>query len=69
VSSKKPQPEESREAERQRVGLCADCIHVRKIESDRSSIFYFCQRSRTEPEFPKYPRLPVLQCRGYEEKA
>ncbi len=39
---------------------------MRRIESDRSSVFYLCQRSATDASFPKYPRLPVLQCRGYE---
>jgi hypothetical protein len=51
-----------------RVGLCLTCIHMRRIESARGSTFYLCQRSMTEPEFPKYPRLPVLRCQGYEEK-
>jgi hypothetical protein len=49
-----------------RVGLCADCQFMRRIESDRGSIFYFCQRSATDPSFPKYPRLPVLRCAGHE---
>jgi hypothetical protein len=48
------------------VGLCVTCIFLRKIHSDRGSTFYLCQRSTTDPNFPKYPRLPVLQCRGYE---
>jgi hypothetical protein len=26
-----------------------------------------CERSLTDPSFPRYPRLPVLTCRGYEE--
>ena len=42
---------------------------MRRIESDRGSKFYLCQRSATDPSFPKYPRLPVLQCVGYEEHA
>ena len=25
-----------------------------------------CERSKTDPSFPKYPRVPVLECRGYE---
>jgi|SRR5215469_15672551 len=49
------------------VGLCAHCTHVRRITSDRGSRFYLCRRSATDPSFPKYPRLPVVQCRGYEE--
>jgi len=28
-----------------------------------------CSRSKHEAHlFPKYPRLPVLSCKGYEEK-
>ena len=48
------------------VGLCESCRFVRRIESDRGSIFYLCQRSLTDGAFPKYPRLPVLLCRGYD---
>jgi len=50
------------------VGLCATCRHVRLIRSDRGTTFYFCQLSATDPRFPKYPRLPVLSCSGYEEE-
>jgi hypothetical protein len=46
--------------------LCADCRFMRRIESDRGSTFYLCERSATDANFPKYPRLPVLQCAGYE---
>jgi len=49
-------------------GLCDSCRYRRVIESDRGSIFYLCERSLTDPSFPKYPRLPVLACRGYELK-
>ena len=50
-----------------RIGLCADCQHMRLIKSDRGSVFYFCQLSASDARFPKYPRLPVLQCAGYEQ--
>lgn len=53
-------------SETKRVGLCLSCQHVRLVRTDRGSIFYQCQRSATDPSYPKYPRLPVLQCRGYE---
>jgi len=46
------------------VGLCATC-HYRRIVPGGRSTFYMCQRSFTEPEYPKYPRLPVIACRGY----
>jgi hypothetical protein len=46
------------------AGLCATCVHCRVIRA-RRSVFYMCQRSFTDPRFPKYPRLPVLQCIGH----
>ena len=48
------------------VGLCSQCMHMREIHSDRGSTFYMCQLSATDARFPKYPRLPVLQCLGYQ---
>jgi hypothetical protein len=53
---------------RDMVGLCVTCEHVRLIMSDRGATFYQCGRSSSDPSFPKYPRLPVLQCPGYEPK-
>jgi len=50
----------------QRIGLCETCKFMRRMESDRGSVFYMCQRSSTDAAFPKYPRLPVLQCKGYD---
>ena len=54
--------------ERARIGVCADCEHMRRVVSDRGSTFYLCAKVLNEPEFPKYPRLPVIQCRGYKAK-
>jgi hypothetical protein len=54
--------------EPERAGLCADCRYVRLIKSDRGSTFYLCERSVSDKCFPKYPRLPIIQCRGYEKK-
>jgi len=50
----------------QKVGLCADCRHARRIESSRGSVFWLCERSKTDPAYKKYPPLPVLRCLGYE---
>jgi hypothetical protein len=50
------------------AGLCADCLHARRIESARGSRFFSCELSLTDPRFPKYPRLPVLSCSGYATK-
>jgi hypothetical protein len=50
------------------AGLCSHCRHARRIESDRGSVFWLCELSRTDERFPKYPRLPVLSCPGYQKK-
>lgn len=52
--------------EHSEVGLCADCRFMRSMKSDRGSTFYLCTLSASDTSFPKYPRLPVLQCRGYK---
>lgn len=49
-------------------GLCRDCRHVRRVVSGRGSVFYLCERSRTDPAYSKYPRLPVRLCAGYERE-
>lgn len=56
-------------AEQVKVGLCAECLHARRIVSAKGSEFWRCARSETDPRFPRYPRLPVLQCQGYEKDA
>ena len=48
------------------VGLCESCLWSRRVVSAKGSEFWLCGRSETDPGFPKYPRLPVLHCPGYE---
>jgi hypothetical protein len=51
------------------AGLCDACVHQRVVKNTRGSTFSLCQRSKTEPErFPRYPRLPVTRCDGYEPR-
>jgi hypothetical protein len=47
-------------------GLCGACRHSRVIETARGSVFRLCERSTTDPRFPRYPNLPVLSCLGFE---
>ena len=47
------------------VGLCARCRHARQLVTPRSR-FWFCERSRQDKSFERYPRLPMLACRGFE---
>lgn len=46
------------------IGLCSDCQHCRIVQGERSA-FYMCRLSFTNPEYRKYPPLPVLRCPGY----
>jgi len=55
-----------RDTARVRFGLCDTCVHQQIVRNTRGSVFSLCRRSRDEPEFPRYPRVPVLECRGYE---
>jgi len=41
---------------------------VRRIVSDRGSVFYLCELAKIDARFAKYPRLPVLSCFGYQHK-
>jgi hypothetical protein len=50
------------------IGLCAACRHQQVVRTTRGSTFSLCRRSREDPAFPRYPRLPVLECRGFEER-
>jgi hypothetical protein len=49
-----------------RSGLCASCVHARPVTSGRGSTFVLCGRSQSDANYPKYPRLPVTRCAGFE---
>jgi len=57
-------PERERDQE---VGLCARCVFARVVGSDRGAEFYLCGRAETDSRFAKYPRLPVMECVGFEK--
>jgi hypothetical protein len=50
------------------AGLCDSCRHQRLVPNTRGSVFSRCERSRTDERFPKYPRLPVRECIGWEQR-
>jgi hypothetical protein len=50
------------------AGLCDLCRHQRVVRNTRGSTFSLCERSKTDPAFPRYPRLPVVECSGYEPR-
>ena len=49
--------------------LCDACRHQQLVRNTRGSVFSLCLRHKTEPDrFPRYPRLPVTRCEGYERR-
>lgn len=48
------------------AGLCDTCRHQQVVRNTRGSAFSLCRRSRTQSEFPRYPRVPVRACAGHE---
>jgi hypothetical protein len=50
------------------AGLCDSCRYQKIIRSGRGSVFSMCERHKTEPDYPKYPRLPVRECPGYDRR-
>ena len=47
------------------IGLCRDCRHAREVPT-AGTRYWLCRRSATDPSFPKYPRLPMRACRGFQ---
>ena len=50
------------------IGLCTTCTWQKVIRSGRGSTFSMCRRHFEDERFPKYPRLPVTACPGYERR-
>jgi hypothetical protein len=47
------------------TGLCGECLHLRLLRTGRSR-FVRCQLAESDPGYPRYPLLPVLDCKGCE---
>jgi hypothetical protein len=52
-----------------RAGLCDTCANQRVVTNTRGSSFSLCEKSKTDPRFPKYPRIPVVECPGYAPRS
>jgi hypothetical protein len=55
-----------KESRRPAAGLCETCRHRQENRSDRDSVYLYCRKSESDPQFPKYPPLPVMLCSGHE---
>ena len=49
-----------------RFGLCDRCTHQKLIKSGRGSLFSMCRIGLRDPDWPKYPRMPVSACPRFE---
>jgi hypothetical protein len=47
-------------------GLCDSCKNQRIVVSGRGSRFSMCELGQKDPDWPKYPRVPVTECERYE---
>ena len=59
---------ERRDTGAMEFGLCDSCAYQQIVRNTRGSVFSLCRRSREDPDFPKYPRVPVEACAGYESR-
>jgi hypothetical protein len=47
-------------------GLCDRCAHQKLVTSGRGSVFSMCRLGLQDPDWPKYPRMPVERCSRFE---
>ncbi len=53
----------------QASGQCASCVHARSIPHPRGTEAYcMCGLAESDPQYDKYPRLPVQNCPGYRQR-
>jgi hypothetical protein len=62
-----PDPSPSEPSPGVGAGLCDRCTHQQIVRNTRGSSFSLCRRSREDPAYPRYPRVPVLECPGFED--
>ena len=47
-------------------GLCGTCVHAKLNETHRGTAYLRCTRAAWDARLPRYPRLPVTTCPGFE---
>lgn len=48
------------------AGLCAACVHPKVNVTRRGTAYLRCLRAAWDERLPRYPRLPVRACPGFE---
>ncbi len=49
-------------------GLCDACRHAKFNETRRGTAYLRCTRAEWDATLVRYPRLPVVQCAGFERQ-
>lgn len=49
-----------------REGLCPHCRHVKRVVSERGSVFLRCTLAARDPRLPRYPPQPRPFCHAWE---
>lgn len=47
--------------------LCEYCSHMKPIISGKGKVFVQCRKHFEDASYPKYPRVPVLRCLGFND--
>jgi GNAT superfamily N-acetyltransferase len=49
------------------AGLCETCAHAKLNATRKGTAYLRCTRATWDQRLPRYPRLPVIDCPGYEK--
>jgi hypothetical protein len=49
-------------------GLCRACQHPKLNQTRRGTTYLRCTRAEWDSTLPRYPRLPVIECAGFDRK-
>jgi len=48
------------------AGWCQQCVHAKVNRTKRGTAYLRCLRAAWDDRMTRYPRLPVLECPGFE---
>jgi hypothetical protein len=48
-------------------GLCETCRYAKLNQTRRGTVYLRCLRAEWDDRLPRYPRLPVSRCAGFEQ--
>lgn len=48
-------------------GLCGTCASMRDVVNENGHHYFLCNLSKMDVRYPKYPKLPMVNCDGYKK--